>query len=265
MVRLFINIGKKQRVRPGDILVQLGSSCYFVDLTDHLLKEPRLWPGTFIIPGVYSVCAGTNTAGTLTKWMRDEFYKDAVAAEAAGGENAYAAMAQEAAAIPAGSDGLVCLPYFAGERTPLNDPFAKGVYFGLSVNHTRAHLVKAGLEGIAYTIAAHLDLLEKEHGEPLRRIMAVGGGTKNPVWLQAVADVTGREICTAKVTFGAAFGDAIMAALAGGAYASWDELAKVVTADKVIRPDMAAHAVYEKQRVVFNELYTRNKDLMKSL
>ena len=95
--------------------------------------------------------------------------------------------------------------------------------------------------------------------------MAVGGGTKNPVWLQAVADVTGREICTAKVTFGAAFGDAIMAALAGGAYASWDELANVVTADKVIRPDMAAHAVYEKQRVVFNELYTRNKDLMKSL
>ena len=243
--------------RPGDIMVQMGSSCYFVYLTDHLLKEPRLWPGTFIIPGVYSVCAGTNTAGTLTKWMRDEFYKDAVAAEAAGGENAYAAMAKEAAAVPAGSEGLVCLPYFAGERTPLNDPFAKGVYFGLSVNHTRAHMVKAGLEGIAYTIAAHLDLLEKEHGEPLRRIMAVGGGTKNPVWLQAVADVTGREICTAKVTFGAAFGDAIMAALAGGAYASWDELANVVTADKVIRPDMAAHAVYEKQRVVFNELFTR--------
>ena len=251
--------------RPGDIMVQMGSSCYFVYLTDHLLKEPRLWPGTFIIPGVYSVCAGTNTAGTLTKWMRDEFYKDAVAAEAAGGENAYAAMAQEAAAVPAGSEGLVCLPYFAGERTPLNDPFAKGVYFGLSVNHTRAHMVKAGLEGIAYTIAAHLNLLEKEQGEALRRIMAVGGGTKNPVWLQAVADVTGREICTAKVTFGAAFGDAIMAALAGGAYASWDELANVVTADKVIRPDMAAHAVYEKQRVVFNELYTRNKDLMKSL
>lgn len=251
--------------RPGDIMVQMGSSCYFVYLTDHLLNEPRLWPGTFIIPGVYSVCAGTNTAGTLTRWMRDEFYKDALAAEAAGGENAYTAMVREAAAIPAGSEGLVCLPYFAGERTPLNDPFAKGVFFGLSVKHTRAHMVKAGLEGIAYTIAAHLDLLEKEHGEPLRRIMAVGGGTKNPVWLQAVADVTGRQICTAKVTVGAAFGDAIMAALAGGAYADWDELAKVITADRVICPDMQAHAVYEKQRVVFNELYARNRDLMKSL
>ena len=66
--------------RPGDIMVQMGSSCYFVYLTDHLLNEPRLWPGTFIIPGVYSVCAGTNTAGTLTRWMRDEFYKDALAA-----------------------------------------------------------------------------------------------------------------------------------------------------------------------------------------
>ena len=239
--------------RPGDIMVQMGSSCYFVYLTDHLLKEPRLWPGTFIIPGVYSVCAGTNTAGTLTRWMRDTLYFDLMDGSVA---EPYAEMMERVRAVPPGSGGLVVLPYFAGERTPLNDPFAKGVYFGLSVNHTRAHLVKAGLEGIAYTIAAHLDLLEKEHGEPLRRIMAVGGGTKNPVWLQAVADVTGREICTAKVTFGAAF---------GGAYASWDELAKVVTADKVIRPDMAAHAVYEKQRVVFNELYTRNKDLMKSL
>lgn len=95
--------------------------------------------------------------------------------------------------------------------------------------------------------------------------MAVGGGTKNPVWLQAVSDVTGRQICTAKVTVGAAFGDAIMAALAGGAYADWDELAKVITADRVICPDMQAHAVYEKQRVVFNELYARNRDLMKSL
>ncbi len=246
-------------------MVQMGSSCYFVYLTDHLLNEPRLWPGTFIIPGVYSVCAGANTAGTLTRWMRDEFYKDALAAEAAGGENAYTAMVREATAIPAGSEGLVCLPYFAGERTPLNDPFAKGVFFGLSVKRTRAHMVKAGLEGIAYTIAAHLDLLEKEHGEPLRRIMAVGGGAKNPVWLQAVSDVTGRRICTAKVTVGAAFGDAIMAALAGGAYADWDELAKVITADRVICPDMQTHAVYEKQRVVFNELYARNRDLMKSL
>lgn len=67
-----------------------------------------------------------------------------------------------------------------GRAHPLNDPFAKGVFFGLSVKHTRAHMVKAGLEGIAYTIAAHLDLLEKEHGEPLRRIMAVGGGTRTP-------------------------------------------------------------------------------------
>ena len=219
------------------------------------------------IPDALSGAMGNQmyVANFPTKEAMDEFYKDALAAEAAGGKNAYTAMAREAAAIPAGSEGLVCLPYFAGERTPLNDPFAKGVFFGLSVKHTRAHMVKAGLEGIAYTIAAHLDLLEKEHGEPLRRIMAVGGGTKNPVWLQAVADVTGRQICTAKVTVGAAFGDAIMAALAGGAYADWDELAKVITADRVICPDMQAHAVYEKQRVVFNELYARNRDLMKSL
>ena len=247
--------------QPGDIMVQMGSSCYFVYLTDHLVHENRLWPGTFIIPGVYSVCAGTNTAGTLTKWFRDEIFSDFKAAEAAGGENAYAAMAKAAADIPAGSDGLVCLPYFAGERTPLNDPFAKGLFFGLDLHHTSAHLYKAALEGIGYTIAQHFDILA-ENGLPVKKVMAVGGGTKNDVWLQAVADILGRPVSTAKVTFGAAFGDAIMAALGGGAYRSWAELEKVIEPARMIEPDMAAHAVYAAQRPVFDALYENNRELM---
>lgn len=248
----------------GDIMVQLGSSCYFVYLTDHLVKENRLWPGTFIIPGVYSICAGTNTAGTLTKWFRDELFGDLKAAETAGGENAYAAMASAAAEIPAGSDGLICLPYFAGERTPINDPFAKGVFFGMDLHHTRAHLYKAALEGIGYTIAQHFDILE-ENGLPVKKIMAVGGGTKNDVWLQAVADILGKPVCTSKVTFGAAYGDALMAALGGGAYASWAELEKVIEPARVILPNEEAHAVYNANRPVFDALYRNNRDLMHSI
>lgn len=247
--------------QPGDIMVQMGSSCYFVYLADHLVHENRLWPGTFIIPDVYAVCAGTNTAGTLTKWFKDEIYGDLKAEEEQGGENAYAAMAHAVEKIPAGSDGVVCLPYFAGERTPINDPFAKGMFFGLNLNHTRAHLYKAALEGIGYTIAQHIEILEGDH-LPVKKIMAVGGGTKNRVWLQAVADILGRPVCTAKVTFGAAFGDAIMAALGGGAYSSWSELEQVIEPAQVIQPNMEAHKIYQKQREVFDLLYKNNRDLM---
>ena len=228
--------------RPGDIMVQMGSSCYFVYLTDHLLKEARLWPGTFIILGVYSVCAGTNTAGTLTKWMRDEFYKRRRCRRGCGRRKRLCGHGAGGCGHSGGQRWPGVPAVFCGRAHAAERPVCQGRIFWPSVNHTRAHLVKAGLEGIAYTIAAHLDLWRKNMASRCAASWR-WGRHQNPVWLQAVADVTGREICTAKVTFGAAFGDAIMAALAGGAYASWDELAKVVTADRVIRPDMAAHAV----------------------
>ncbi|MPM63974.1 Xylulose kinase [bioreactor metagenome] len=250
--------------RSGDVMIQMGSSCYFICLCDHPVNEPRMWPGTFIIPGTYALCAGTNTAGTLTRWFRDEIFGDFSEAEHDGGVNAYEKMAAAAEKVPAGSNGLVCLPYFAGERTPINVPFAKGVFFGLTLSHTRAHLYKAALEGIGYTIARHFDIYE-EDSISVNKIMAVGGGTKNRIWLQVIADILGRPVCTAKVTFGASYGDAIMAALSGGAYKDWDELAKVIEPDLVIQPDMQAHEIYNLQRHVFDELYERNMDLMHEL
>ena len=250
---------------PGDMMVQLGSSCYFIYLADRMIKDPRLWPGTFIIPGTYGICAGTNTAGSLTKWMRDELYRDAVAEEARGGTCAFEVMAREAAEVAPGSDGLVCLPYFAGERTPLNDPGARGMFFGLTLGHTRGHMVRAALEGIAFTVAAHVDIIEREHGLHIERLMAVGGGTKNPVWLQAVADACSKEVRTAKVTMGACYGDALMAALAGGACASWEELVQRVGEGGVVAPDRRVHELYRERRGMFDALYERNREDMHAL
>ena len=174
-------------------------------------------------------------------------------------------MAREASEVPPGADGLICLPYFAGERTPLNDPLARGVLFGLTVGHTRGHVARAAVEGIAFTVAAHVDILEREHGLTIKRLMAVGGGTKNPVWLQAVANACGKEVRTARVTMGACFGDALMAALADGACAGWEELVQRVGAGGVVAPDPAVHALYRERRKVFDALYQRNCDLMHEL
>ena len=157
--------------------------------------------------------------------------------------------------------GLMVLPYFAGERTPIGDPNARGLVIGLTLSHTREHLYKAALEGIAYSIDQHVKLIE-EDGVKVNKIMMVGGGTKNSAWLQIIADVLGREIHTAGVTIGAAFGDALMASLAAGFYESWEALSQVVKPAVTYRPDPAASAVYEKHKDLFVKLYIDNREHM---
>ncbi len=243
---------------PGDVMIQLGSTAYVIYLSDHMIQEPRLWPGTFIIPGTYGICAGTNTAGALTQWMKEQWYKDAEE------KNAFAMMAQEAEKVPAGSEGLICLPYFAGERTPLNDPNARGCFFGLESRHTRGHLVRAGLEGICYTIRANIALM-KAHGLPIKRIFAVGGGTKNPVWMQCLADILECEVSVPRISVGAAYGDALMAALSGGSISSWEALSEKIQMSKCYLPQKENFAIYRKQGVLFDSIYQQTKEIMHQL
>ncbi|ESL02737.1 carbohydrate kinase, FGGY family protein [Catonella morbi ATCC 51271] len=97
-------------------------------------------------------------------------------------------------AVPIGSDGLITLPYFAGERTPINDPFASGCILGLTLAHTRAHLYRSALEGIAYSVHQQIKMMEEHENVKIEQIYIVGGGVKNDVWMQIVSDVLGREI-----------------------------------------------------------------------
>lgn len=282
--------------REGDLMIQLGSSAYMILLSSSLIEEPRLWPGTFIIPGSYGICAGTNTAGALTEWLRNLFYSFQ---EADGKEHGqkrdpdreFQQMEKEADAIPPGSDGLLCLPYWAGERTPVNDPDAKGIFFGLQPSHTRGTMIRAALEGICYSIRDNVDLM-RQHGLSIRRILAVGGGTKNAVWLQCLADILEEEILVPEVTVGASYGDALMAALAAGAFdrdekktsdstdkeadaadhvssgketARWEKLAETVRISRTIRPAKEHQKIYRAQFALWKELYARNKDLMHRL
>ena len=124
--------------------------------------------------------AGLATSGTLTHWFRDELARDLPDA-------AFERLAAEAAAVPAGADGLIVLPYFSGERTPIHDPNAKGVIFGLNLTHTRGHLYRAVLEGIACGTAHALEACAEAGAAP-RRLLAVGGGVANEVWAQATSD-----------------------------------------------------------------------------
>ena len=245
----------------GDLMLQLGSSLYMIGVCPRLIEDTRIWPGGFLIPGSSCVQGGTNAAGTLTKWYRNEIFADYLEEEGRGEDNAFARMAKEAGEVPPGADGLIHLPYIAGERTPLNDPLAKGVIFGLTIRHTRKHLYRAALESIGYTIRQHLEIFA-ENDISFLRIYAVGGGAKNEVWMQMIADITGCEIVKADVTVGASYGDALMAAIGVGDIGSFPELRNLIRQGKKYCPNAETKEVYEKSYRLYRELYTRTADLM---
>lgn len=244
-------------VKPGQMMLQLGSSIYMILGTSEMVDDERLWREEFIVPGLYDISAGTNAAGSLTKWYRDTLFQDAKALEAAGGVDAYQTMMEGVEQIAPGCDGLITLPYFAGERTPVNDPDARGLLFGLTFAHTRIHMYRSALEGIGYSVAQQIALMRSHENVQIDRIIAVGGGTLNPVWMQIIADILGTTISTSKVTVGACYGDALMAAQAVGypGFENYDKLTDFIEDGVSYVPNMENHKIYQKYQRIYNELY----------
>lgn len=254
-------------VSPGQMMLQLGSSVYMILGTEGLVDDEQLWREEFIVPGLCDISAGTNTAGSLTKWYRDTLFPDAKVLEAEGGPDAYQTMLAGVAEIAPGSDGLITLPYFAGERTPVNDPLARGVLFGLTLSHTRAHLYRSALEGVGYSIAQQIARMRSHENVEINRIIAVGGGTLNPVWMQMIADILGMPICSPEITLGACFGDAMMAALAvkHPGFDSYDSLTRYIREGTVYTPHPENHSVYAKYQVLYDRLYPVTAELAHGL
>lgn len=254
-------------VSPGQMMLQIGSSVYMILGTSELVDDERLWREEFIVPGLCDISAGTNAAGSLTKWYRDTLFQDAKALEAQGGPDAYQTMLEGVDKIAPGSDGLITLPYFAGERTPVNDPKARGTVFGLTLAHTRAHMYRSALEGVGYSIAQQIQLMRSHDNVRIDRIIAVGGGTLNPVWMQIIADILGVPLATPAVTLGACYGDAMMAALAvkHPGFQDYSNLTDIIQEGKTYMPNPENHAVYEKYQAVYDRLYDATADLAHTL
>ena len=255
-------------VEPGNILLQFGSTMFYTYCVgENLACVPEdHFPGSymFTVPGTYALAGGTNGCGITTRWVRDTYYASELAAQADGGENAYSIMAREAAQIAPGSDGLLMLPYMYGERSPIEDPKARGMLFGLTGDHTRAHIDRAALEGVAYSTNQILNMLAKHAGSP-KRITVAGGGTRNPTWMQILADVIGKPIYTAASWQTASYGDACMAAIGCGDLENFHALKQVVPSASSVEPQEENREIYEKYQKLYEELYRVNKDLMHCL
>ena len=244
-------------VEAGDMMLMYGSTIFTILITAARADDPRLWHAPWLFPGQYACMGGLATSGALTHWFRDRFARELDPAAAMG------MLAEEAGRAPPGARGLVMLPYFSGERTPIHDPRAKGVLFGLNLTHSRADVYRALLEGIACATAQIIDAYV-EAGQAPRSIAAVGGGLRNPAWTQATSDVTGRSQTVRRLNIGACYGDAFLAALAIGD-ARPDAMARWNPVVSRIEPNPANAAVYRRQYGVFRDLYTRTADLMARL
>ena len=221
------------------------------------VPDSRLWYAPWFFPGKHAAMSGLATSGTLSHWFRDQFARELDPA------TAVMALALEAEGSPPGANGLVLLPYFSGERTPIHDTEAKGVLFGLDLTHTRGDIYRAVFEGIAYG-TNHVFETYADVGYPPKAILAAGGGTKNRVWSQATSDVSGRTQIVREKTVGASYGDAFLAALAIGDVKA-NDIRTWNPVDHQITPDTGLAELYGRRYRVFRELYERNKDLMRAL
>ncbi|PVE22406.1 carbohydrate kinase [Microvirga sp. KLBC 81] len=239
---------------PGEMMIMYGSTIFIIMLTAERVRDPRLWYSPWLFEGQHACMSGLATSGTLTHWFRERFAGELDPA------SAVETLAREAAQSPAGSHGLIVLPYFSGERTPIHDPHAKGVIFGLDLTHSRADIYRAFLEGIAYGVN-HIVETYAEAGQKPTAIEAVGGGTKNQVWSQAVSDITGDEQTIRSRTIGASYGNAFLAAVAIGDVQR-EDIRRWNPVERTIEPDRSLASVYSRQFNIYKRLYAQTKDLM---
>ncbi|WP_158891251.1 FGGY-family carbohydrate kinase [Amycolatopsis anabasis] len=230
---------------PGDTMVMYGTTMFLIQVLADPRPHPGLWTTRGAFPGTYSLAAGMATSGAITDWLRKLVGRD------------FTELVADAAKAPAGSRGLLLLPYFAGERTPLFDPDARGVIAGLTTGHGVGELYRAALEGIAYGVRHNLEAMSASGGAA-RRLVAVGGGTQGGLWTQIVSDVTGAEQQVPAETIGAALGDALLAGVATGLepdVAAWNPVATTV------RPDPERTPLYDEFYARYRELYPSTVDV----
>jgi xylulokinase len=250
---------------PGEMMMMYGSTIFMIQVTDNdQARDERLWVAPYLFPGTWCLLAGMATSGALTRWVRDTFAGDLVAAEEAGGEPAYGVLTREASESQPGSNGVIVLPYFSGERTPINDPQAKGVIFGLSLTHTRGDLFRGTLEGMGHGIKQHVDMFT-DMGAPPHTIQAVGGGTKNAVWLQSVSDISGVPQKVAPVTVGASYGDALLAAIAIGLVSGPEVIRQWQGEGTTVMPNPEMAETYAPLHEIYTGLYQATKEHMHTL
>lgn len=240
-------------VRKGILSTSIGTSGVMFVHSDEPQYDAtgRLHTFCHAVNGKWHMMGVNLTSGGSLQWWVDSVLQGLAGIAP---KNRYAAATAEAAAIAAGSNGLLFLPYLNGERTPHADPNARGSFVGMNLTHTRGHMTRSVMEGITYALRDSLDIIQSLK-VPVRQIRASGGGSKNPMWRQMQADVFGKKITTLEVEQGPAFGVALLAAVGDGAYRSIESACKATIK---VADETPANRLATKQ---YNQLFPIYRDL----
>lgn len=229
---------------------------------DRYAADPRLILSFHVAPGRWLLQGGTVGGGGVIRWFEQEFGAAERALAQANNTGVYDEMSAAAMAIPAGSEGLLFLPYMAGERSPLWNARAKGVYFGVDYAKTRAHFIRASMEGVAYSLKHNLDVAEAA-GAKADTLRAMGGAANSAVWTQLKADITGRRIVVPGSDTATTLGAAMLAGVGTKVYRGFDEaIARTIRLKTEYVPNPDHRVLYQSGYNTYRELYERLADLM---
>lgn len=235
----------------GDLMLMYGTTMFLVCTGPETLRTPSMWTTAGAFEGTRNLAGGLSTSGALTAWLKNLSGAD------------YPELLAEASDSGPGAKGLLMLPYFAGERTPIQDPDARGVIAGLTLEHGRGDLYRAALEATALGVRDNVQTM-RDAGATIDRIVAVGGGTQGKLWLQVISDVTGLVQEVPETTIGASYGAAFLAACAASpqdppTIEAWNPIAET------IEPNPALQGFYDELFTRYVELYRNTKDIAHAL
>ncbi len=251
-------------VGAGDLAMVMGSSTCHLAMSPHGVFGSGMlgcYPDA-VVEGLYTLEGGQTSTGSIVDWYRRHFAGNEAARAAQAGRGVYDVLDEQAAAVPPGCEGLVCLDYWQGNRCPRKDPRARGAFWGLTLAHGPGHVFRSIYEATAFGTRHILEDVHA-HGLEVKRLFAGGGGAKSRLWLQIHADVLGRPIHVPREPEACALGSALVAAVHAGHFASFDEAAgAMVQVGAVVEPDVKTKAVYDACYQNYLATYPALHDLM---
>lgn len=250
-------------VYAGETQEQGGQAGGMSICMDQYAADPRLILGYHVVPDRWLLQGGTTGGGGVMRWLEREFgdYERRIAGEA--GKSSLEQFNEIAEVVPPGSEGMVFLPYMAGERSPVWDPDAKGVFYGLDFSKTKGHMIRSAMEGVAYALKHNLDIAEGV-GASVKELLAVGGSANSALWMQIKSDITGKSLAVPFSDTATTLGAVILAGVGVGMYDSFEQaVKKTVKITKRYEPNPENQDIYSKNYDIYLSLYENLKHLMK--
>ncbi len=248
----------------GDLVVKFGGAGDIMLTCERPVTDPRMFIDFHIVPELYVSNGCMAASGSVLNWIVAQLGQAEADAARAAGQSPHAWLDERASDLPPGAGGLVLLPYFLGEKTPLHDPRAKGTLVGLGLHHELRHIWRAALESVAFGFRHHMDVFE-EMDCGVGRVLACDGGAASDLWMQITADVLERPVERLLEHPGSSLGAAFVAGMGTGALDDWSAIGRYARCDRVFEPDAGRTGAYRDAYGIYRDLYRRLETLYPSL